>query len=301
MLFTSLYYILFGACPSFILMPVVHCTVFKLTIRLFVSFLKLGGRIIRVDHCSNYRRPLSDEKDEHGKRKEIIEEGCAPKTPSPSPPASEDEEILELPKKRKKEKKAKKDKKLKEEKLQKTKKMLSSLGQEDLEEPTIKKKRSVLGSDNKREGNDRDLSRDRDLRNVKASVVHDSGRDHDFRDHHANKQGRDSNKHVRDGYISDRKREREINESDREARNREQYIHERDREAHTHEFRDNHITSNRKEQRDRDYHYSSRDNRGHEVDERKRDRFNRPGDHRDESRKYERRDRNNFSDRRDRR
>ena len=298
MLFTSLYYILFGACPSFILMPVVHCTVFKLTIGLFVSFLKLGGRIIRVDHCSNYRRPLSDEKDEHGKRKEIIEEGCAPKTPSPSPPASEDEEILELPKKRKKEKKAKKDKKLKEEKLQKRKKMLSSLGQEDLEEPTSKK-RSVLGSDNKREGTDRD--RDRDLRNVKASVVHDSGCDHDFRDHHTNKQGRDSNKHVRDGHIRDRKREREINESDREARNREHDIRERNREAHTHEFRDNHITSNRKDQRDRDYRYSSRDNRGHEVDERKRDRFNRPGDHRDESRMYERRDRNNFSDRRDRR
>lgn len=300
MLFTSLYYILFGACPSFILIPVVHCTVFKLTIGLFVSFLKLGGRIIRVDHCSNYRRPLSDEKDEHGKRKEIIEEGCAPKTPSPSPPASEDEEILELPKKRKKEKKAKKDKKLKEEKLQKRKKMLSSLGQKDLEEPTSKK-RSVLGSDNKREGNDRDLSRDRDLRNVKASVVHNSGHDHDVRDHHANKQGRDSNKHVHDGHIHDRKREREINESDREARNREQYIPECDREAHTHEFRDNYITSNRKEQRDRDYRYSSRDNRGHEVDERKRDRFNRPGDHRDESRNYEKRDRNNFSDRRDRR
>ena len=300
MLFTSLYYILFGACPSFILIPVVHCTVFKLTIGLFVSFLKLGGRIIRVDHCSNYRRPLSDEKDEHGKRKEIIEEGCAPKTPSPSPPASEDEEVLELPKKRKKEKKAKKDKKLKEEKLQKRKKMLSSLGQEDLEEPTSKK-RSVLGSDNKREGNDRDLSRDRDLQNVKASMVHNSGCNHDFRDHHANKQGRDSNKHVRDGHISDRKREREINESDREARNREQNIRERDHEAHTHEFRDNHITSNRKEQRDRDYRYSSRDNRGYEVAERKRDRFNRPGDHQDESRKYERRDRNNFSDRRDRR
>ena len=286
--------------PFFYLIPVVHCIVFKLTIGLFVFFLKLGGRIIRVDHCSNYRRPLSDEKDEHGKRKEIIEEGCAPKTPSPSPPASEDEEILELPKKRKKEKKAKKDKKLKEEKLQKRKKMLSSLGQEDLEEPTSKK-RSVLGSDNKREGSDRDLSRDRDLQNVKASVVHDSGRDHDFRDHHTNKQGRDSNKHVRDGHIRDCKREREINESDREARNREQYIRERDREAHTHEFRDNYITSNRKEQRDRDYCNSSRDNRGHEVDERKRDRFNRPGDHQDESRKYERRDRNNFSDRRDRR
>ena len=301
MLFTSLYYIMFGACSSFILIPVVHCIVFKLTIGLFVFFLKLGGRIIRVDHCSNYRRPLSDEKDEHGKRKEIIEEGCAPKTPSPSPPASEDEEILELPKKRKKEKKAKKDKKLKEEKLQKRKKMFSGLGQKDLEELTIKKNRSVLGSDNKREGNDRDLSCDRDLQNVKASVVHNSGRDRDFRDHHTNKQGRDSNKHVRDGHIRDRKREREINESDRKARNREQYIRERDREAHTHQFRDNYITSNRKEQRDRDYHYSSRDNRGHEVDERKRDRFNRPGDHRDESRNYERRDRNNFSDRRDRR
>ena len=74
-------------------------------------FSKLGGRIIRVDHCANYRRPKSDEKDEHGNRKEIIEEGCAPKTPSPSPPASDEEEkLLELSKKRKKEKKAKKKK-----------------------------------------------------------------------------------------------------------------------------------------------------------------------------------------------
>ena len=45
-----------------------------------------------MDHCANYRRPKSDEKDEHGNRKEIIEEGCAPKTPSPSPPASDEEE-----------------------------------------------------------------------------------------------------------------------------------------------------------------------------------------------------------------
>ena len=73
-----------------------------------------------MDHCSNYRRPLSDEKDEHGNRKEIVEVGCAPKTPSPSPPQSEeDEDIADLPNKRKKEKKAKKQKKHKEEKSKK--------------------------------------------------------------------------------------------------------------------------------------------------------------------------------------
>lgn len=73
-----------------------------------------------MDHCSNYRRPLSDEKDEHGNRKEIVEVGCAPKTPSPSPPQSEeDEEVADLPKKRKKEKKAKKQKKHREEKSKK--------------------------------------------------------------------------------------------------------------------------------------------------------------------------------------
>ena len=62
-----------------------------------------------MDHCANYRRPEDDEKDEHGNRKEIIEEVWAPKIPSSSPPASDEEEkLLELPKKRKKEKKAKK-------------------------------------------------------------------------------------------------------------------------------------------------------------------------------------------------
>lgn len=69
--------------------------------------IKLGGRTIRVDHCANYRRPKSDEKDEHGNYKEIIEEGCAPK----SPPQLEDEEDdVEISKKRKKEKKQKQSK-----------------------------------------------------------------------------------------------------------------------------------------------------------------------------------------------
>ena len=40
------------------------------------------GRVIRVDHVKDYRRP----KDEHGN--EIIEKGCAPKTPTPSPSPS---------------------------------------------------------------------------------------------------------------------------------------------------------------------------------------------------------------------
>ncbi|PFX32486.1 RNA-binding motif protein, X-linked 2 [Stylophora pistillata] len=262
--------------------------------------IKLGGRIIRVDHCSNYRRPLSDEKDEHGKRKEIIEEGCAPKTPSPSPPVSEDEDILELPKKRKKEKKTKKEKKHKEDKWPKKKKMMSSSVEEDLKGPKSRKRRG--SEDDNRDMLDQDLLRDRDLRNVEASVMRDSGRDRDFGDHHVYKQDRDSkDKNYHDVHRSDRKHERELNERDRETRKRESDIRERHREAQKHEFRDNHISNNRREQRDKDFHHSSRDNRMREVDERKRDRFDRRGDHREEGTKPERRDRSNFGDRRERR
>jgi len=76
--------------------------------------IKLGGRTIRVDHVSEYRRPLEDEKDENGQRKEKIEPGCAPKTPSPEPSSAgsdEDAGALRLKLKTKKKKKEKKKKK----------------------------------------------------------------------------------------------------------------------------------------------------------------------------------------------
>ena len=44
--------------------------------------LQLCGRTIRVDHVNQYRRP----KDEGGN--EIVEKGCAPKTPTPIPSSS---------------------------------------------------------------------------------------------------------------------------------------------------------------------------------------------------------------------
>ena len=42
-------------------------------------FIQVAGRPLRVDHVRQYRRP----RDENGE--EIIEKGCAPKTPTPSP------------------------------------------------------------------------------------------------------------------------------------------------------------------------------------------------------------------------
>jgi len=76
-----------------------------------LNSIKLGGRTIRVDHVSNYRPPLSDEKDEVGNYKIKEEKSCAPKTPSPEPVAG-------IPRKhkahKKEKKKKKKDKKRKE-------------------------------------------------------------------------------------------------------------------------------------------------------------------------------------------
>ncbi|XP_031554896.1 RNA-binding motif protein, X-linked 2-like [Actinia tenebrosa] len=92
--------------------------------------IKLGGRTIRVDHCSSYRKPKGDEKDEEGNRKEILEEGCAPKISSPS--ASEDEpEPLEPVKKKKKVKKDKKHKKHREKKSKRKESLSSSESQDD--------------------------------------------------------------------------------------------------------------------------------------------------------------------------
>ena len=97
--------------------------------------------LIRVDHSANYHRPKSDEKDEHGNYKEIIELGCAPQdTVTDLLPASEEEEkdIFKLPKKRKK--KEKNAKKHKEEKSLKEKKQTAILNEEEIGEIIIKTK-----------------------------------------------------------------------------------------------------------------------------------------------------------------
>jgi len=276
--------------------------------------IKLGGRIIRVDHCANYRRPLGDEKDEHGNRKEIIEEGCAPKTPSPSPPASDEEqELLELPKKIKKEKKAKKQKKHKEEKTQKKKKTMVSSGEEDpaekrkkIEESWSEKAPARVSQIEKdtRDRTNRGIQRDSDSQDLK--VTRDNERDRverDFKDVHVSRDKRD-----REAL----NRVRDIRERENEMRGRD--VHERDRESRVREYRERdaggasdrhnreyHTAYNPREQRDRTYH-ASRHDRDREVDERRRERFDKGRDRRqDEGRIYERRHRNDYVDHKDRR
>ena len=69
---------------------------------------QMCGRTIRVDHVSQYRRP----KDEHGN--EIIEKGCAPKTPTPSPSPSPSPSPVHYKKEKKKKGKKKHKKHQKE-------------------------------------------------------------------------------------------------------------------------------------------------------------------------------------------
>jgi len=87
-----------------------------------LNSFKIGGRTIRVDHVEEYRTPKSDEKDEFGNRKDLIEEGCAPKLIVPQ---ENDESLLPLSqieerKLKKQKKKEKKEKKMKK-KLKKMK------------------------------------------------------------------------------------------------------------------------------------------------------------------------------------
>ena len=85
------------------------------------SCSQVCGRTLRVDHVRQYRRP----KDEDGN--EIIEKGCAPKTPTPSPtPSPEPEHSPPRAKKKKLKAKKKKQKEKKEKKsTHKRKKKLS--------------------------------------------------------------------------------------------------------------------------------------------------------------------------------
>ena len=76
----------------------------------FPSRSQLCGRTLRVDHVRQYRRP----KDEDGN--EIIEKGCAPKTPTPSPTPSPEPELSPPRAKKKKLKDKRKKQKEKKEK-----------------------------------------------------------------------------------------------------------------------------------------------------------------------------------------
>lgn len=246
--------------------------------------IKLGGRTIRVDHCSNYRRPLSDEKDEHGNRKEIVEVGCAPKTPPPSPPQSiEDDDSLEL---RKKEKKEKKQKKHKEGKNQKKRKTTSSN-----EEDNGEKKQKLDSSKNElskiQPGRVQAIETDRHARDkhdfyVKTS--HEGAGDHDAK--RDDKRKGDMGDRRYDSHGHDNNRECELNRA-RDRTNRDNH------DRHTDDHR---------EQRDRSAYRTSRGDRDQEFDERRKNRFDKQRDYRaDEGRAHERTNRNGYGDRRVRR
>lgn len=103
---------------------------------------KLCGRTLRVDHVRQYRRPKD------GDGNEIIEKGCAPKTPTPSPtPSPQPESSLPRPKvKKKKLKDRKKKQKDKKEKRKKQKKLhvpLSSKGDGGEQEDNFDKQKSI--------------------------------------------------------------------------------------------------------------------------------------------------------------
>ena len=267
-------------------------------------FLKLGGRTIRVDHCSNYRRPKSDEKDEDGKYKEIIEEGCAPKTPPPSPPELKDEDVLELPRKRKKEKKQKKLSKNKEEKSQKKKRKMTSSDEEedgekkektDLLKVELPRKERVEDrrreTDRDRHGRiERDALHDHKSHDYKGNSAHGGQRDHDFgRDY---KDKGDMTYDSKSGHEHDRDRHREIERREREYK---RDFHERD---HLRSERD--VPDDRRDKRHSSYH-SSRSDKDLTFNERK-DRYDKQRDYRqDEGRLYEKRGRNDYGDRKDRR
>ena len=53
---------------------------------------QLLGRTLRVDHVAEYRKPKEDDNTDEVTKK-LHEEGCAPRTPSPSPPLDSDEDL----------------------------------------------------------------------------------------------------------------------------------------------------------------------------------------------------------------
>ncbi|XP_022095195.1 RNA-binding motif protein, X-linked 2-like isoform X3 [Acanthaster planci] len=79
--------------------------------------IKLLGRVLRVDHVSNYRKPKEDENDDEITQ-QLRQEGCAPRTP----PSEDDEEREYLVPKKKNKKEHKTKPKLQDKKKKKKKK-----------------------------------------------------------------------------------------------------------------------------------------------------------------------------------
>lgn len=114
--------------------------------------IKLLGRILRVDHVEEYKKPK-----EHGDEDEITmklrTEGCAPQIPpSPEHDAEEEEEPLQVKVKVKKEKRVKKEKKVKKKKKKKAASKSSSSesdsdSETDFRQPKIKKEKLDPGYD----------------------------------------------------------------------------------------------------------------------------------------------------------
>ena len=153
-------------------------------------FPQLCGRTIRVDHVTEYRRP----KDEQGN--EIIEKGCAPKTPTPSPTPSPSPERSPPPDKKKKKKKQKEKKKKK-----KGKKSLRS------ESPAVSSLESGSEDDHRKNASSTDcITRDpkREGRS-KSPLVHSNT---------------PSNSEDKDQDNDHRKHERDITEKDGQMRSR---------------------------------------------------------------------------------
>ena len=116
--------------------------------------LQLCGKTIRVDHVAEYRRPKDDDGNE------IVEKGCAPKTPTPSPEPSESESEDEPVKVKKKKTKKSKDKK------KKKRKERASIGMSDSEgegHKTKKRSRPEMAGpeDSRKASGDNGKSRER--------------------------------------------------------------------------------------------------------------------------------------------
>lgn len=134
-----------------------------------------------------------------------MEVGCAPKTPSPSPPQSEeDEEVADLPKKRKKEKKAKKQKRHKEEK---SKKKRETSGSSEEEEGAKKRRLDLVdkgtsrGEPGKAQAVERErhreydqkVSYERDKYDSQGKTLHERAPDGDNNRYDKRKEGMDYN------------------------------------------------------------------------------------------------------------
>lgn len=224
-----------------------------------------------------------------------MEVGCAPKTPSPSPPQSEDEEVADLPKKRKKEKKAKKQKKHKEEKSKKKRETSGSSEEEgekkrrlDLVDKGTSRsepgKAQPMERERRREY-DQKVSYDRDKYDSQGKTLRERGHDDDNNRYYKRKEGVEYNLkndhshkhgHRHDFYDKDTVEARNWTRKDnRNQQAVDEHRVQRDRGASRtlhHGNRDNDFIERRDRSDKQDYRAADRD--------RARDRSDRYNDHR---------------------